>query len=118
MVGLLEGQDVSLDVVFACTFGNVNKLTWSYGLQLDWVLESVQGVRPCSKVWTPSKAQWIRVLLQLASESLLPMEAVVSTNIATFTCLLLPAIMVAVAVVLSVSDWGGFRPKTASTLMK
>ena len=118
MVGLLVGQVVSLLAVLACTLGKVNKLTWSKGVQLEDVLDAVQGESADSSVSAPASAHLMRVLLQLASVSLLPIEAVVSITIATLYCSLEAPRMAAVDVTEMVRLLADLTPNADKTPMK
>ena len=87
-------------------------------MQLVDVLDAVHGVRPPNMVWTPANAQWILVLLQDASLSVLPMEFVVSTTIATLYCALIAPLMAAVEAVRSVRELAELMPNIVRTRMK
>ena len=87
-------------------------------MQFVFVLEAVHGESPCRSFWAPARAQAMRLLLQLASESLLPIEAVVSSTKATFTWVACPDIMVAVDVAIRFNDFAELIPSSERARMK
>ena len=87
-------------------------------MQLEDVLDAVQGERDCSKVSTPCNAHLILVLPQLASVSEFPIEDVVSMTMATLYCAFVAPRMAAVDVAVRVIVLADWMPTTASILMK